>query len=34
LSDVIVDGGIHRVEYQLGAAHSNQLTLGVPRSKR
>jgi HEAT repeat protein len=27
LSDVIVDGGIHHVEYQLGAAHSNQLNL-------
>lgn len=34
LSGLIVDGRLHRVEYQLGTAHSNQLTLKVPRSNR
>jgi hypothetical protein len=34
LSGLIADGGLHRVEYQLGTANSNQLSLQVPPGNR
>lgn len=34
LSGLIADGGLHRVEYQLGTAKSNQLSLQVPPGNR
>ena len=34
LSGLITSGGTHRVEYELGTANSNQLTLQVPAIDR
>ena len=34
LSGLIADGGLHRVEYQLGTASSNQLSLQVQQGDR
>ena len=34
LSGLIAEGGPHRVEYQLGTANSNQLTVEIPPVKR
>jgi hypothetical protein len=34
LSGLIAGGGLHRVEYQLGTANSNRLSLQVPPGNR